>query len=360
MPRIAVLWDELPGYAVACVRALGAREGVALVVVRHANPGDKAFDKSALSLPVPIHTISAQEPFRQQWSQLRTLLADFRPDVALVSGWAIHGFNSAARWVHRRGGRVICMSDNPWQGDLKHVLGARCARLLFRKRYDAMFVPGERARPLANALGFTGTRLITGSYSCDWSLYSQAFLRGLRHETNSWPQVFLFVGRLIARKGLPDIIEAFRAYRREVSMPWKLWVVGDGPLRSSLDGVEGVVPLGFRQPVECAELMAQAGAFVLASYKEPWGVVIHEATAAGLPVICTEVCGAAGDLVSDGHNGYLFAPGDVGHLRDLMHRLTAMRADDVRQMGSNSFELSKQFTPELWADRLLRKLEQLG
>jgi glycosyltransferase involved in cell wall biosynthesis len=105
--------------------------------------------------------------------------------------------------------------------------------------------------------------------------------------------------------------------------------------------------------------MARAGAFVLASHNEPWGVVIHEATAAGLPVLCTDVCGAAADLVSDGHNGYLFAPGDADHLGRLMVRLTRMSDNDLQDMGRNSFELSRQFTPALWADRLLRCIELL-
>ena len=165
---------------------------------------------------------------------------------------------------------------------------------------------------------------------------------------------------MIERKGLLDIITAYKAYRLEVDNPWELWVVGDGPLRPLLEATEGVVPLGFKQPIECAEVMACAGAFLLASHSEPWGVVIHEAATAGLPVLCTDVCGAAADLVSDGHNGYLFEPGDVDQLRALMVRLTKMGDKALESMGRNSHALSKQFTPELWADRLLRGLELLG
>jgi glycosyltransferase involved in cell wall biosynthesis len=360
MRRIAVLWSEFPPYVAACVQALAMRAGVEISVVRYAYPADKPFDARARSLTIPVYTISARDPLRHQWDELGALLRDFEPNVAIVSGWAIPAFNRAARYVRQRGGTVICTSDNPWRGNLKHTLGAVFAKPLFRCRYAALFVPGERARPLANALGFTGKRLITGSYSCDWPLYAGAYGRLREDSDHGWPHAFIFVGSLIERKGLPDIIEAYRAYRLEVDNPWELWVVGDGPLRSSLETGEGIVPLGFKQPVECAELMARAGAFILASHSEPWGVVIHEAATAGLPVLCTDICGAAADLVSDGHSGYLFEPGDADHLRALMVRLTQMSDQQLETMGRNSHELSKQFTPELWADRLLRGLERLG
>ncbi|MBN1878407.1 MAG: hypothetical protein JXA33_29590, partial [Anaerolineae bacterium] len=263
MRRIAVLWSEFPPYVAACVRALAMREGVEVLVVRYTQPVDKPFDAQARNLSPTVHTISTRDPLKQQWSALHTLLRDFKPDVAVVSGWAVPAFNRAVRYVRNQGGIVICTSDNPWRGDVKHILGSILARPLLRHRYAAMFVPGARARPLANALGFTGRRLITGSYSCDWPLYAGAYARRREHSHNGWPHAFLFVGSLIERKGLQDIIKAYRAYGLEVDNPWELWVVGDGPLRPLLEATEGIVSLGFKQPIECAEVMASAGAFIL-------------------------------------------------------------------------------------------------
>jgi glycosyltransferase involved in cell wall biosynthesis len=79
--------------------------------------------------------------------------------------------------------------------------------------------------------------------------------------------------------------------------------------------------------------MAHAEAFVLPSVYEPHGIVIPEAMAAGTPVIATDVCGAAYDLIRAGVNGELFRVGDVARLRKLLEELerdparhTAMRA----------------------------------
>jgi glycosyltransferase involved in cell wall biosynthesis len=87
--------------------------------------------------------------------------------------------------------------------------------------------------------------------------------------------------------------------------------------------------------------------FVLPSRSEPWGMVLNEAAAAGLPLVATEESGAAHDLV-DG-NGYRVAAGDVDALRDALSSLAADSELRAR-MGARSRELAKRFTPEAWAD----------
>jgi len=57
------------------------------------------FDDEALRLCVPVHTIHAKNPRSQQWRELRSLLEDFQPEVALVCGWASPAFIKAARWL---------------------------------------------------------------------------------------------------------------------------------------------------------------------------------------------------------------------------------------------------------------------
>jgi glycosyltransferase involved in cell wall biosynthesis len=158
---------------------------------------------------------------------------------------------------------------------------------------------------------------------------------------------------------VPDLLEAYGLYRGRVETPWDLQVAGDGPLRHALARREGVLPLGFRQPAELPPLMAKAGALVLPSREEPWGVVVHEAATAGLPVICTHQCGSGAELVRSLYNGLLFEAGDVVHLAALMATLSAKGDAELAEMGRRSHELSRQFTPELWARRLLEGVRLL-
>jgi glycosyltransferase involved in cell wall biosynthesis len=119
--------------------------------------------------------------------------------------------------------------------------------------------------------------------------------------------------------------------------------------------------LGFVQPDELPGLLARAGCLVLPSRFEPWGVVVHEATAAGLPVVCTSVCGAASRLVLDGYNGAVVSPGDAEALARALLRMSEADAGTRRAMSQASRSLARQFTPERWAAHLLgRALELRG
>jgi glycosyltransferase involved in cell wall biosynthesis len=104
---------------------------------------------------------------------------------------------------------------------------------------------------------------------------------------------------------------------------------------------------------------AAADVFVLPSRSEPWGMVLNEAAAAGLPLVATEESGAAHDLVEPERNGYRVPAGDVAALREALARLAADPALRAR-FGVRSRELSRAFTPEAWADGVARAASRAG
>ena len=121
----------------------------------------------------------------------------------------------------------------------------------------------------------------------------------------------------------------------------------------------GVEDVGFVQPNVLPELMARSGVFVLPSRKEPWGVVVQEAAAAGLPLISSDAVGASVHLLQEHYNGWLFPSGSTESLASLLR--TAASADRRRlsQMGNASVEISHQFQPGRWVQTLLRGSEGL-
>jgi glycosyltransferase involved in cell wall biosynthesis len=94
---------------------------------------------------------------------------------------------------------------------------------------------------------------------------------------------------------------------------------------------------------------AFAGCFVLPSTREPWGLVVNEAMAAGLPVIVSNRCGCAEDLVHTGQNGYLFDAGADGALESRMNAITNLPASDLARMGLRSQEIISNYSPDRWA-----------
>jgi len=125
---------------------------------------------------------------------------------------------------------------------------------------------------------------------------------------------FLASARFVPKKNLLGLVDAFALYRKRGGN-WNLVIVGDGLLRPELEsrvdhfGIHEFVHLaGFRQYDELPAYYGLASAFVLPSTIEQWGLVVNEAMAAGLPVIVSDVCGCAPDLVVDGETGFVVPP----------------------------------------------------
>jgi glycosyltransferase involved in cell wall biosynthesis len=93
---------------------------------------------------------------------------------------------------------------------------------------------------------------------------------------------------------------------------------------------------------------AAADAFVLPSRSEPWGMVLNEAAAAGLPLVATEAVGAAHDLIEPGVNGFRVPVEDPAALAEVLRAL-ASDEDLRRRAGERSRVLAERFRPELWA-----------
>src|SRR5439155_16698329 len=158
---------------------------------------------------------------------------------------------------------------------------------------------------------------------------------------------------------LSGLLRGFAGYRKAAGPdPWDLVLLGDGPLRPEVDrligelGLTGAVHLpGFQQYPDLPTYYGLAGAFVHASTSEPWGLVVNEAMAAGLPVLVSDRCGCAPDLVADGVNGFTFAPQDHARLAGLMCRIAA---DPDRRLAMSRASRARigPWGPERFADRL--------
>jgi glycosyltransferase involved in cell wall biosynthesis len=191
---------------------------------------------------------------------------------------------------------------------------------------DACIAASSRAGERFRALGVPAERVFVSVQSAD-----TAALRAIERDgrrDGEGPVRFLAVGRLVPDKNYERLIDAFAAAGLGPERA-RLDVHGTGPLREQLEARAAAtgVDVRFAGHTAAAELpavYAQADAFVLASSFEPFGVVVREAAAAALPIVCSRVAGAAGDVAVDGENALLVDPLDVGALAGALRRL----ADD--------------------------------
>ena len=139
--------------------------------------------------------------------------------------------------------------------------------------------------------------------------------------------------------------------------PWNLVILGDGRLKADLCRLISDLRLdaqvhlpGFKQYEELPVYYALAKAFVHASTTEQWGLVVNEAIASGLPVIVSDRCGCAPELVQG--NGFAFDSTDQHELASRLLEMASLSDHDLRQFGEASRRIAQRFGPELFGEGL--------
>jgi len=161
----------------------------------------------------------------------------------------------------------------------------------------------------------------------------------------------------VPEKNLFRLLEAYARYCEQADDPWSLVMCGDGPLGPSLKQfvaerrLPRVVWPGFVQIDRLPAFYALARAFILPSVKEPWGLVVNEAMACGLPVLVSRQCGCAADLVAPGRNGYVYDAADADALYRLMTMVSGVTFK-LAPMGEASREIIRRWSPDTFAESL--------
>lgn len=116
---------------------------------------------------------------------------------------------------------------------------------------------------------------------------------------------FLYVGRLATEKNIEFLLRVFKQYPQ-----FQLTLVGDGPLRESLEAEVSskVTFLGHVPNSQLSKVYREHDVFILPSLQEPWGLVVEEALHFGLPVIVSECVGCAEEWVLETGAGMVFDP----------------------------------------------------
>lgn len=230
-------------------------------------------------------------------------------------------------------------------------------RRMFR-RVDGLITNGEDGRAFARKYGVSDDRMFVVRNAVDIRHYADGATRAasereaFRTRAGLTGIVFLFVGRLVGLKGVFDLVDAF-GLLREHGVDATLLLVGDGidePKIRERAAVLGdrVVFAGFRQKDQMPKWYSAADVLVFPTLGDPYGMVVDEAMACGLPIISTSAVGELGDRVQEGRNGFIVSPEDPVTLAAAMERISA----DPRgrsDMGAESRKMIDGHTPERWA-----------
>lgn len=174
--------------------------------------------------------------------------------------------------------------------------------------------------------------------------------------------LFLFVGHVIPRKGLPSLLQACAILQKRGYTHYTLLVVGDGEQQEELqafcqeqglsDRIQWVGRVSYEQ---IGSYFKNADVFVFPTMEDTWGVVTLEAMLLGKPILCSKGAGTS-ELVVHGENGYVFPPDNATELADLMQKFLD-HPESIPAMGERSQEIMAQYTPKAAAKCLAQVTE---
>ena len=283
------------------------------------------------------------------------LSAELGPRSALASAWAARSGAGLVLWSYLS--RSQAAAAGPLRQRLRRALLARA---------DAVVGMGAQAREALRALGVAEARLFDAPNAHDVEGWQERLARvdasaeraALRAGLGLRERVALAPMRLEASKGVGPLLRAWSALDRDVRGAWTLLFVGDGPERAAVEnaraalGPGAVARLPALPPDDLARLYAASDLLLFPSLGDPWGLVVNEAMAAGLPVLCSSLAGCADDLVVDGETGWRFDPTDAAGFRSALERALGER--DAHRLGERACAHVAAFTPARQAEGLRR------
>lgn len=184
---------------------------------------------------------------------------------------------------------------------------------------DAYVVPGRKSLLYLSELGVKRDRITVVGNPVDNAFYSRT---GEGAQSCHEDTEVLFVGRLIERKGVGFLLEAFQLQKSDSI---RLTIVGTGALEEKVVEAARKDPRiryeGFVAPECLPRYYHRSDILVLPTLYDLWGLVVNEAMNAGLPIIATDRAGAAGEIALDGVNGYIVPAGDSWALAQAIQTL---------------------------------------
>ena len=321
---------------------------VSVVCLRTAGPLVECLKAAGIE----VHALNKPEGMHlPTFRRLTKYLRDCDAHVVHTHNPLVHHYGVGAGRLART---PVIVNTTHGIGNLSDRFGKR--ELLFRWMCEATDrvvavcpAAGERFR----ASGIVPSRKLT---VIDNGIPLAAFLAARRRDTRN-PFVFGTLGRLVPVKNHYGLLDAFSKIRREIPGV-QLEIAGDGPLREELEtharelGISSSVTfLGPRSDIPA--VMQGWSAFVLSSLSEGLPMALLEAMACGLPIVTTNVGGAA-EIVQSARCGWWCAPGDTGGLAQGMCSATACA--DLEEKG----ERARSWATRLYSvERMAEQYEQL-
>ena len=289
------------------------------------------------------------------------------PDVLVGDGFSQWSLSALTYRLFKGTPFVMC-----YERTTHTERNAQWYRKLFRSNVlpfvRAMCVNGKLSKEYSISLGMPEERITTGHMVADTAALQEAAEEITEAERNSkrleWKAngiVFLYVGQLIPRKGVAQLLKGWAFFEKQDTVG-TLILVGGGTEEEKLKqqaaqlGLKNVIFAGPVNYDHIAPIYSSADVFVMPTLEDNWSLVVPEAMACGLPIICSKYNGCWPELVHEEKNGWGFDPLNAEDtFRVLLEAANAH--GKLSKMGKVSQEIVAQHSPQAAAQAIYSACE---
>lgn len=347
LPKVFYTWSQVqdgekfdPGFGKNVDWDIPLLEGYEFIFVDNVskNPGSKSF--KGIDNPTLLRQV-----------------ADWKPDAVLVFGWKFKSHLKAIKFFHGkmpvffRGDSTTLNESGGWKALIRQFV----LKHVYRHIDYALFVGMENRRYYENA-GLPVSKLHFAPHAVDNAKFANRESvrdgRSLRQSLNISDDaiVFVYAGKFEPVKNPMLLLSV----ANKMALNHICFVfVGNGPLEEVMKRIagDGIYFLNFQNQSRMPAVYNMADVVVLPSTSETWGLVVNEAMAAGRPVLVSDRCGCAADLVEEGITGYVFRSNDE---TDLQKKISLMASDKLRlqEMGRHAQRKIQDWSFERIADAI--------
>ena len=293
------------------------------------------------------------------------ILREYNPDIILVTGYDAPAYWQALYYAKKNKKKIVL-----WNGSTllfsKFKKGiAYKIKKRFLSKIDFFITYGSKATEYIKYFGIDENKIITGCNTVDieWFYSNLELIK----KDPRFKEFFikyknkiklLFVGRLIKYKGLEKLLNIIAKFNNPSI---HLFVLGDGHDKEYLMnyskniGINNFVEfLGYIQKKDMPFYYSLSDYFIFPTFLDPWGLVVNEALACGVPVLSSIYAGATYDLIKEGINGFAFDPKDEDGFLIKMKRIINYKFDkrDIQKTIMDK-------DPKEYGDKIIKALNMV-
>lgn len=240
--------------------------------------------------------------------------------------------------------KIILISDNIWKNNFKQNIARSLGFFhFFHFFYDKIWTHiGPLHLLYAKKIFFSRSNVISHLCSADVDKLNSEFKKCFAYKKKKYPKKFIFVGRFEKIKGILILLSAWRSIVEKNG--WTLHFIGQGSINLKKITANDIdIKVSEFMPFNrLIKEIKKSGCLILPSLMEPWGMVVHEFSAAGLPLILSDQVGSGFSYLINNENGYLYNSNNVKSLSVALKKIMQQSNKNLLKMSKISAKLSKK------------------